>query len=144
MSSRGLGRCRARARAGQGVGAEQPCGAGLAVWVDEKRSVSWQQNRSGAAWPAGRGRGLSPRLCSAETPPAGWVQLGGPQHGEDTELCEQVQRRRRLKHLLCEDTGSGLVSPEERRLRGDLWWLNGAHGKDGEGPFVRGAVTGRG
>ena len=77
-----------------------------------------------------------------------WVQLWGPQHKEDIELLEQVQRRaikmiRGLEQLSykCRLREMGLFRLEKRRLGGDLTaafhYLEGAYRKAGEGLFRR-------
>jgi len=69
------------------------------------------------------------------------VQLWSPQHRKDMDVLERVQGRAtssyedRLREL-------GLLSPEKRRLWGDLLaafqYLKAAYRKDGEGLFTRG------
>jgi len=78
------------------------------------------------------------------------VQLWSPQHREDVQLWERVQKRdtkmiRKTEHLSYEEklTELGLFSLEKRRLWGDLTaafqYLKGAYKKDGEaGPVVIG------
>ena len=76
------------------------------------------------------------------------VHLQGPQHKEDSDLLEWVQRKATkmiggLEHLLYEDRlrEVGLFSLEERWFQGYLiaafQYLKGAYRKDGEGLFVR-------
>ena len=76
------------------------------------------------------------------------VQLWSPQHKEDMELLEQVQRRttkmiRGLEQLSCEERlrELGLFSLEKRRRPGDLiaafQYLKGAYRRDGENIFSR-------
>ena len=76
------------------------------------------------------------------------VQAWGPQHKEDAELLEQVQRRatdmlRGLKHLPCEERlrQLRLFSLEKRRLQGDFivafQCLKGAYKQEGERLFMR-------
>jgi len=75
------------------------------------------------------------------------IQVWSP-HEKDMDLLEQVQRRatkmlRGLEHLSYEERRRelGLLSLEERRLRGDLiaafQYLKGAYRKDGENIFSR-------
>ncbi|KFP87255.1 hypothetical protein N311_11249, partial [Apaloderma vittatum] len=74
------------------------------------------------------------------------IQFWSPQHKEDMDVLERVQRRatrmlRGLEHLSYEDRlrELGLFSLEKRRLRGDhmvaFQYLKGAYKKAGEGLF---------
>ena len=76
------------------------------------------------------------------------IQLWSPQHKEDTDVLEWVQRRatkmiRGLEYLSYKDRlrELGLRSLEKRRLQGDLTaafqYLKGAYRKDGEELFTR-------
>ena len=76
------------------------------------------------------------------------VQAWGPPYRKDTELLERVQRRatkmiRGLKHLSYEERlrELGLLSSQERRLRGDLTvafqYLKGAYKQEVERLFTR-------
>jgi len=76
------------------------------------------------------------------------IQLWSPQHKNDMDVLEQVQRKttkmiRGLEYLSYKDglRELGLFSLEKRRLRGDLTaafqYLKGAYRKDGEGLFTR-------
>ena len=76
------------------------------------------------------------------------IQAWGPQHKEDMELLERVQRRatgmvRGLQHLYYEDRlrELGLFSLEKRRLQGDLivafQYLKGAYKQEGVWLFMR-------
>ncbi|KAK4816957.1 hypothetical protein QYF61_025877 [Mycteria americana] len=83
------------------------------------------------------------------------VELQGPQHKEDLDLLEQVQRRatkmiRGLDHLPCEDRlrELGLLSLEKRRLWGHLTaafqYLRGPTGKMGRDSLSGSVVIGQG
>ena len=89
-------------------------------------------------------------LCSALLRPhlECYVQLWGPQHKEDMDLLEQVQRKatkmiKGLERLSYEERlrELGLFSLEKRRLWVDLTvalqYLKEAYRKAGEGLFVR-------
>ena len=76
------------------------------------------------------------------------VQAWGPQHRKDMELLEWIQRRatkliRELERLSYEERlrELGLLSSQERRLRGDLTvafqYLKGAYKQEGEWLFMR-------
>jgi len=76
------------------------------------------------------------------------IQLWSPQHKNDMDLLEWVQRRAtkmisRMEHLSYEERlrELGLISLEKRRLRGHLiaafQYLKGAYKKAGEGLFTR-------
>jgi len=76
------------------------------------------------------------------------IQFWSPQHRQDMDVLEWVQRRaakmiRGLEYLSYEDRlrELGLFSLEKRRLWGDLiaafQYLKGAYRKDGEGLFTR-------
>ena len=75
----------------------------------------------------GEGGDSAPLLRSGETPPEHCAQLGGPQHKPGRDLLERGRGRdtelvRGLEALCCgERLGElGGLSPEQRRLRGDL------------------------
>jgi len=76
------------------------------------------------------------------------IQFWSPQHRENMDLLERVQRRatkviRGLEHLFCEDRlrEFGLFSLEKRRRQGDLivafQYLKGAYRKDGDNLFSK-------
>ena len=76
------------------------------------------------------------------------IQLWSPQHKQDMDVLERIQRRatkmiRGLENLTYEDRlrQLGLFSLEQRRLQGHLraafQHLKGTYRKDGEGLFAR-------